>query len=96
MQTPLRAIWLTTIVSILLGPPDLASSIAANAIFALTAMALDLSYIIPIFLYEAFPCFLIYFPHCCRCCVYTNHPEVNLSQVTQEPNLMKPNLQMNL
>ena len=29
---------------------DLASPVAANAIFALTAMALDLSYIIPIFL----------------------------------------------
>ncbi|KAL4066403.1 amino acid/polyamine transporter I [Scleroderma yunnanense] len=59
-QTPLRAIWLTTIVSILPGLLDLASSIAANAIFALTAMALDLSYIIPIFLRR----------------VYGNHPEV--------------------
>ncbi|KIM66702.1 hypothetical protein SCLCIDRAFT_109926 [Scleroderma citrinum Foug A] len=59
-QTPLRAIWLTTIVSILPGLLDLASSIAANAIFALTAMALDLSYIIPIFLRR----------------VYANHPEV--------------------
>lgn len=56
----MRAIWLTTIVSILPGLLDLASSIAANAIFALTAMALDLSYIIPIFLRR----------------VYANHPEV--------------------
>ena len=49
-QTPLRAIWLVTLLSILPGLLDLASPIAANAIFALTAMALDLSYIIPIFL----------------------------------------------
>lgn len=48
--TPLRAIWFTTIFSILPGLLDLASPIAANAIFALTAMALDFSYIIPIFL----------------------------------------------
>ena len=48
--TPLRAIWLVTLLSILPGLLDLASPIAANAIFALTAMALDLSYIIPIFL----------------------------------------------
>ena len=48
--TPLRAIWATTILSILPGLLDLASPVAANAIFALTAMALDLSYIIPIFL----------------------------------------------
>ncbi|KAL4080597.1 amino acid permease [Scleroderma citrinum] len=59
-QTPLRAIWLITIMSILPGFLDLASPIAANAIFALTAMALDLSYIIPIFLRR----------------VYGNHPEV--------------------
>ena len=48
--TPLRAIWFTTFLSILPGLLDLASPIAANAIFALCAMALDLSYIIPIFL----------------------------------------------
>jgi amino acid transporter len=50
-DTPLRAIWGTTIVSILPGLLDLASPVAAGAIFSLTAMALDLSYIIPIFLY---------------------------------------------
>ncbi|KAI0339091.1 amino acid permease [Trametopsis cervina] len=59
--TPLRAIWLTTFLSILPGLLDLASPVAANAIFALTAMALDLSYIIPIFLRR----------------LYRNHPEVN-------------------
>lgn len=59
--TPLRAIWFTTICSILPGLLDLASPIAATAIFALTAMALDLSYIIPIFLRR----------------YYRNHPEVS-------------------
>ncbi|GJE92870.1 amino acid permease [Phanerochaete sordida] len=56
--TPLRAIWLVTGLSILPGLLDLASPVAANAVFALTAMALDLSYIIPIFLrrwYRAHP-----------------------------------------
>ncbi|EGO20408.1 hypothetical protein SERLADRAFT_453070 [Serpula lacrymans var. lacrymans S7.9] len=60
-HTPLRAIWLTTILSILPGLLDLASPVAADAIFALTAMALDLSYIIPIFLRR----------------LYANHPEVH-------------------
>jgi len=60
-QTPLRAIWFTTLISIVPGLLDLASPIAAQAIFALTAMALDLSYIIPIFLRR----------------VYRNHPEVD-------------------
>jgi len=49
-NTPLRAVWLSTFTSILPGLLDLASPIAANAIFSLTAIALDLSYIIPIFL----------------------------------------------
>ncbi|KAK6991816.1 putative amino-acid permease C15C4,04c [Favolaschia claudopus] len=49
-HTPLRAIWLSTFLSILPGLLDLASPVAANAIFSLTAIALDLSYIIPIFL----------------------------------------------
>ncbi|EMD35152.1 hypothetical protein CERSUDRAFT_85857 [Gelatoporia subvermispora B] len=60
-MTPLRAIWATTLFSILPGLLDLASPIAANAIFALTAIALDLSYIIPIFLRR----------------LYRNHPEVD-------------------
>lgn len=50
-HTPINAVWLTTIVSILPGLLDLASPLAANAIFAATAVALDLSYIIPIFLW---------------------------------------------
>jgi hypothetical protein len=44
------AVWATTILSILPGLLDLASPIAANAIFSLCAIALDSSYIIPIFL----------------------------------------------
>ncbi|KAJ7452146.1 APC amino acid permease [Mycena galericulata] len=59
-HTPLRAIWLCTIFSILPGLLDLASPAAANAIFSLTAIALDTSYIIPIFLRR----------------VFQNHPEV--------------------
>ena len=54
-QTPLRAIWFSTLISIVPGLLDLASPIAAQAIFALTAMALDLSYIIPIFLCAYLP-----------------------------------------
>ena len=48
--TPIRAIWLATLFAILPGLLDFASPVAANAIFSLTAIALDLSYIIPIFL----------------------------------------------
>ncbi|KAE9406087.1 amino acid permease [Gymnopus androsaceus JB14] len=59
-QTPLRAIVLCTVVSIGPGLLDLASPIAATAIFALCAISLDLSYIIPIFLRR----------------VFQNHPEV--------------------
>lgn len=47
-HTPIRAIWFTTVLSILPGFLDFASPVAANAIFSLTAMALDLSYIVPI------------------------------------------------
>jgi amino acid transporter len=48
-QTPLYAVWFTTFICILPGLLDLASPIAANAIFSLCAIALDTSYIIPIF-----------------------------------------------
>ena len=48
--TPIRAVWVTTFVGVLPGLLDFASPVAANAIFSLTAIALDLSYIIPIFL----------------------------------------------
>lgn len=57
---PFNAIWICTLVSFIPGLLDLASPIAANAIFSLTAMALDLSYIIPIFLRR----------------VFANHPDV--------------------
>ncbi|KAG9083193.1 hypothetical protein FRC06_004661 [Ceratobasidium sp. 370] len=60
-HVPLYAVWLVVFLSILPGLLDLASSIAAQAIFALTAMALDLSYIVPIF---------------CRR-LFRNHPEVH-------------------
>jgi len=60
-QTPINAIWFTTLISIAPGLLDLASPVAATAIFALTAIGLDLSYIIPIFLRR----------------VYHNHPEVS-------------------
>ena len=53
-QTPLRAVWLTVVVSILPGLLDLASPTAANAVFAMTAMASDLSYVIPIILRRIF------------------------------------------
>ena len=59
-QTPLRAIWGTTIFSILPGLLGFASPVAANAIFSLTAMALDISYIVPIALRR----------------IYQRHPEV--------------------
>jgi amino acid transporter len=59
-KTPLRAVWFSTVLSVLPGLLDLASPIAASAIFALCAMALDTSYAIPIFLRR----------------VYGNHPEV--------------------
>ena len=49
-KTPLRAVWFTTFFSVLPGLLDLASPIAAQAIFALCAIALDSSYIIPIIL----------------------------------------------
>ncbi|TFY83989.1 hypothetical protein EWM64_g22 [Hericium alpestre] len=61
--TPLRAIWFTTIFSILPGLLQFASPVAANAIFSLTAIALDLSYIIPIFFRR----------------VFQNHPEVQFT-----------------
>ena len=49
-ETPIRAVWIATLAGILPGLLDFASPVAANAIFSLTAMALDLSYIMPIFL----------------------------------------------
>jgi hypothetical protein len=59
-HTPLRAIWLSTVFCMLPGLLDFASPVAANAIFSLTAIALDISYIIPIALRR----------------IFQNHPEV--------------------
>ncbi|THH15311.1 hypothetical protein EW146_g5131 [Bondarzewia mesenterica] len=53
-KTPLRAIWFTTLFSILPVLLDFASPVAVNAIFSLAAIALDMSYIIPIFLRRVF------------------------------------------
>jgi hypothetical protein len=53
-------VWACTFLSVLPGLLDLASPIAANAIFSLCAIALDSSYIIPI---------------ACRR-IFRNHPEV--------------------
>lgn len=47
-STPLRAVCFTTGLAILPGLLELASPVAANAVFALCAIALDSSYIIPI------------------------------------------------
>ncbi|CCM04107.1 uncharacterized protein FIBRA_06267 [Fibroporia radiculosa] len=58
--TPLRAVWFTTLLSVLPGLLDLASPVSANAVFALCAMSLDSSYTIPIILRR----------------LYRNHPEV--------------------
>lgn len=60
-KTPLYAVWMITFICVLPGLLDLASPIAANAIFALTTVALDLSYIVPI---------------ACRR-IFRNHPEVH-------------------
>lgn len=53
-QTPVRSVWIVVFISVLPGLLDLASPIALNAVFAMTAMALDLSYIIPILWYVSF------------------------------------------
>ncbi|KAG8678067.1 hypothetical protein FRC08_018090 [Ceratobasidium sp. 394] len=60
-HVPLYAVWLVAFLSILAGLLDLASPVAAQAIFALTATTLDISYIVPIF---------------CRR-LFRNHPEVH-------------------
>lgn len=62
-KTPLYAVWLNVFLSILPGLLDLASPVAASAIFALTAVALDISYIIPI---------------ACRR-IFRNHPDVKFT-----------------
>ncbi|KAG8827348.1 hypothetical protein FRC19_003925 [Serendipita sp. 401] len=59
-QTPLRAVALATFLAIIPGLLGFASPVAAFAIFAMCAVSLDLSYIIPI---------------ACRR-IFANHPEV--------------------
>ena len=49
-NTPIRAIWFVALGSVLPGLLLFASEEAVNAIFAMTAMAYDLSYIVPIIL----------------------------------------------
>ncbi|KAL5514455.1 hypothetical protein ACEPAG_2543 [Sanghuangporus baumii] len=46
--TPINAVVLTVIVATIFGLLDLASVVAVNAIFSITAVALDLSYMIPV------------------------------------------------
>ncbi|KAG9315600.1 amino acid permease [Chiua virens] len=53
-KTPLRAIWLTVFVAILPVLLNLASPIAANAVFAMSAMSLNLSYVLPILFRRTF------------------------------------------
>ncbi|KAI0684049.1 amino acid permease-domain-containing protein [Cytidiella melzeri] len=59
-KTPIRAIWFVALGSVLPGLLAFASEEAVNAIFAMTAMAFDLSYIVPIILRR----------------IFENHPEV--------------------
>lgn len=47
-RTPIRAVWLICFIAALLGLLDLASYYAAEAIFSVTSIALDLSYVIPV------------------------------------------------
>jgi amino acid transporter len=49
-ELPINAVWLTTLASTLPGLLFLLSPLAADAIFAATAVCFDLGYIIPIFL----------------------------------------------
>ncbi|GJJ09317.1 hypothetical protein Clacol_003539 [Clathrus columnatus] len=46
-RTPLYSVWVVVLLAFLPGLLDLASPIASNAVFSLTAIALDSSYIIP-------------------------------------------------
>jgi amino acid transporter len=59
-QTPIFAVWAVVAFSLALGCLAFASSIAINAIFSMCAVALDLSYMIPVV---------------CRL-IFQNHPEV--------------------
>ncbi|KAH9824142.1 amino acid/polyamine transporter I [Melampsora americana] len=60
-KTPVHAVWIIVLVAIGFGSLDFASTVAVNAIFSLTATALDSSYAVPIIMKLLF----------------MNHPEVN-------------------
>ncbi|KAI5478073.1 hypothetical protein MNV49_005438 [Pseudohyphozyma bogoriensis] len=60
-KVPVFAVWLVCFISLVMGLLQFASTVAVNAIFALCAIALDTSYIIPI---------------ACKV-VFRYHPEVN-------------------
>ncbi|OCF31661.1 amino acid permease [Kwoniella heveanensis BCC8398] len=62
-KTPIIAVWAVVILSVLMGCLSFASLTAVNAIFSMTAVALDLSYIIPVI---------------CRR-VFEGHPEVHFT-----------------
>ncbi|KAL7417927.1 APC amino acid permease [Mrakia frigida] len=59
-QTPLAAVWAVVAFSALLGLLNFASSAAVYAIFSMCAVALDISYVIPVIMRR----------------VYQNHPDV--------------------
>ncbi|CED83366.1 apc amino acid permease [Phaffia rhodozyma] len=59
-QTPLFAVWAVVLFSMALGALNFASGIAVNAIFSMCAVALDISYVIPVIARR----------------IYKNHPEV--------------------
>lgn len=60
-KTPINGVWLVIAISILMGVLDWASLVAVQAIFSMCAVALDLSYVVPVI---------------CRRW-YANHDEVN-------------------
>ncbi|KAL7424711.1 polyamine transporter tpo5 [Cryptotrichosporon argae] len=62
-RTPINAVWLVVFLCVLLGVLAFASAIAVNAIFSMCAVALDLSYLIPVV---------------CRR-LFANHEEVNFT-----------------
>jgi amino acid transporter len=47
-KTPIYSVWLTIGIAILMGCLDWASAVAVQAIFSMCAVALDLSYVIPV------------------------------------------------
>lgn len=60
-KTPIYAVWLTIAISVLMGSLYWASLIAVQAIFSMCAVALDLSYVIPVIGRR----------------IFENHPDVN-------------------